>query len=191
MSRPLAWVGLYRRLVGLYPAEHRDRFGDEMVQAFADMARDGASPARLAAALVETLGWLCAEHWRNLTMTHPHPRSRLWLAVALMAPAAVLFTIVMWELQPFNGLMQAWTSGPDGHQTPAGGAVFSTILVLGFAGLAWSAFLAVRPGPNGGVAVRATAAGLALAFLAIASPLLHDAFTEVVACEIRRIPNCD
>lgn len=186
-------VWFYGRLSQLYPAEHRDRFADEMARTFADMERDGASGARLAGAFAETLGCLAVEHWRHFAMTNPFRglRSRVWIAAAMMAPAAALFSIVMLELQPFNGLMQDWTSGPDGRQTPAGAAVFSAILLLGFAGLAWSAFVAVRPGRNGGVAIRATAAGLALAFLALSMPLLHDAFQEVVACEIRRTPNCD
>lgn len=188
-----ALIRVYGWLVRLYPAEHRDRFAEEMARTFADMDRSGASGARMAGALMETVGCLGAEHWRHLVMTPPfrHPRSRVWIAAAMMAPAAALFSIVMLELQPFNGLMQDWTSGPDGRQTPTGGAAFSAILLLGFAGLAWSALLVVRPGRGGGMKVRAAGAGLALAFLALASPLLHDAFQEVVACEIRRIPNCD
>ena len=65
-------VSLYRQLLRLYPAIHREQFADEMIAVFADVEADTLSKGRLARGVFWTreiagiLGGVLHEHWRAL-----------------------------------------------------------------------------------------------------------------------------
>lgn len=102
---PHAWghERLYRRLLRLYPAAFRGRFGDEMAQLFGDQLRDAraaGAPAGVARMWLRTLGDLAltaaSEHARrDRTVAHsltaaPSVASRLLGIVGILGGAALL-----------------------------------------------------------------------------------------------------
>lgn len=65
-------VSVYRQLLRLYPAIHREQFADEMMAVFADVEADTLSKSRLARGVFWTreiagiVGGILHEHWRAL-----------------------------------------------------------------------------------------------------------------------------
>lgn len=99
---------VYRGLLGLYPAEFRRRFEDDMVQLFHDRLRDarvGRTPggAVLAwiALLVDAVVTASLEHlWRNQTVAHsltsaPSRTSRVLGVAGIAAGLAILAAFVI------------------------------------------------------------------------------------------------
>jgi hypothetical protein len=65
-------VSVYRQLLRLYPAIHREQFADEMMAVFADVEADTLSKGKLARGVFWTreiagiVGGILHEHWRAL-----------------------------------------------------------------------------------------------------------------------------
>jgi hypothetical protein len=95
VRRVRAW---YARLLRLYPASFRDRFGDGMAQTFADLCRERVDSGRGVAALVlwtfaETSIALLTEHlarFRRLTMTSDSTRVLKIVQTGAIALAGVV-----------------------------------------------------------------------------------------------------
>jgi hypothetical protein len=107
---------LYRTLLGLYPAEFRTRFGDEMVQLFGDQLRDARvrdAPVGTARTWLGTIGDLAltaaSEHARrDRTVAHslaipPSPLTRV-LGLTGILGGAVLLAAFFVEIGAWNGL---------------------------------------------------------------------------------------
>lgn len=62
-------VRIYRRLLKLYPAKHRDEYGEEMARCFADLCRDGAM-RRGVAGLVAAWGFVLRDYVGSLIQEH-------------------------------------------------------------------------------------------------------------------------
>jgi hypothetical protein len=100
IPRESAYERVYRGLLGLYPAEFRARFSDDMVQLFGDQLRDSHSPVGAALTWVRALGDVAftaaSEHARrNRTVAHslsaaPSIASRLLGLVGILGGAALL-----------------------------------------------------------------------------------------------------
>jgi hypothetical protein len=100
---------LYARLVRLYPAPFRDRFGEQLVQTFGDLCRERQQAGRGLLGLVlrtfaETLAAIARE--RSATMNpwqNPYVRVALGTVVLLMIPlVAMRFTdVVAWDRTDF------------------------------------------------------------------------------------------
>ncbi|MCT2584238.1 hypothetical protein [Actinophytocola gossypii] len=78
----------YHRLVALYPRDHRERHGEEMLGVLMDGATEHARPG-----LRETVDllWGAARlHLRRMVTADGKPTRDVWAAVALLGPLAVL-----------------------------------------------------------------------------------------------------
>jgi hypothetical protein len=102
---------VYRGLLGLYPADFRARFSDDMVQLFGDQLRDSRSPVEAATtwlrAFADVAITAASEHARrNRTVAHSLPAapsiaSRLLGLVGILGGAALLVAFLPFAIEEF------------------------------------------------------------------------------------------
>lgn len=107
---------LYRLLLRLYPAQHRREYGDLMVQAFRDLAREAYGQRGLIGLLllwpgllVDTFRTAYSEHRANTqprSMSFSQSYSRLHILTAIMPPLALIvyffFVAERWDIMAIN-----------------------------------------------------------------------------------------
>jgi hypothetical protein len=162
-------LSLYRHLLRLYPATHRDRFGEEMVSVFGEMQAEATSMgigAQIGFYLRETAGLMMGalqERWRSLaggsiwllfpTSLFPTRRVRMHSEFRFPKTTAVLMTIILagvvLAIKKGETISSSHVNPPIGPLPPTHsvllGGIFLTLAFFYAAGLiGWAILFAMR-----------------------------------------------
>jgi hypothetical protein len=157
-------VSIYRGLLRLYPALHRERFGDEMVAVFGEMETDTASKTMVARAAfwvreaAGVVGGALQEHWRVLggdSMGLWFPPRRFTMRTEFRFPktTAVLMMIILagvvLAIKKGETISSSHVNPPIGPLPPTHsvllGGIFLTLAFFYAAGLiGWAILFAMR-----------------------------------------------
>jgi hypothetical protein len=157
-------VSIYRSLLRLYPALHRERFGEEMVAVFGEMETDTVSKSmveRAAFWIRETAGVVSGalqEHWRvlgcdSIGLWFPQRRFTMRTEFRFPKTTAVLMTIILagvvLAIKKGETISSSHVNPPIGPLPPTHsvllGGIFLTLAFFYAAGLiGWAILFAMR-----------------------------------------------
>jgi len=157
-------VSVYRQLLRLYPAIHREQFADEMMAVFADVEADGLSKGKLARGVFWTreiagiVGGILHEHWRALggdSVGLCFPTRRLTMRTEFRFPktTAALMTIILagvvLAIKKGETISSSPVNPPIGPLPPTHsvllGGIFLTLAFFYAAGMiGWAILFAMR-----------------------------------------------
>jgi hypothetical protein len=160
-------VSIYRSLLRLYPALHRERFGEEMVAVFGEMETETISKnmvERAAFWVRETAGVLSGalqEHWRALggdAIGLWFPRRRFMMRTEFRFPkaTAVLMAIILGGVmlaiqkgESISASLQGAASPPIGpihpvHSVLLGGIVMGFVFFYAAGLIGWAILFVMR-----------------------------------------------
>lgn len=148
---------LYRYLLCLYPADHRDQFGDEMIEVFRDAQADAAKQSMIsrgAFCLREAAGLLTGavrQHFLALGagrvwLSFPTRRFSMRNGFRFPKSTAVLMTLilagVLVAIEKGEGIVASLAATPHFDMLPSLAFMFGVVYVLGVAG--WVILFALR-----------------------------------------------
>jgi hypothetical protein len=157
-------ISVYRQLLRLYPAIHREQFADEMIAVFADVEADTLSKGRLARGVFWTreiagiVGGILHEHWRALggnSVGLCFPIRRLTMRTEFRFPktTAALMTIILagvvLAIKQEETISSSPVNPPIGPLPPTHsvllGGIFLTLAFFYAAGMiGWAILFAMR-----------------------------------------------
>jgi hypothetical protein len=157
-------VSVYRQLLRLYPAIHREQFADEMIAVFADAEADALSKGRLARGAFWTreiagiVGGVLHEQWRALggdSVGLCFPARRLTMRTEFRFPktTAALMTIILagvvLAIKKGETISSSPVNPPIGPLPPTHsvllGGIFLTLAFFYAAGMiGWAILFAMR-----------------------------------------------
>jgi len=160
-------VSIYRRLLRLYPAPHRERFGDEMVAVFGEMETEIVSKSmveRAAFWVRETAGVLSGalqEHWRvfgcdAIGPWFPQRRFTMHTEFRFPKATAVLMALILGGVmlaiqkgESISASLQGAVSPPIGpihpvHSVLLGGIVMGFVFFYAAGLIGWAILFAMR-----------------------------------------------
>jgi hypothetical protein len=157
-------VSVYRQLLRLYPAIHREQFADEMMAVFADVEADGLSKGKLARGVFWTreiagiVGGILHEHWRALggdSVGLCFPTRRFTMRTEFRFPktTAALMTIILagvvLAIKKGETISSSPVNPPIGPLPPTHsvllGGIFLTLAFFYAAGMiGWAILFAMR-----------------------------------------------
>ena len=157
-------VSLYRQLLRLYPAIHREQFADEMTAVFADVEADTLSKSRLARGVFWTreiagiVGGILHEHWRawggdSVGLCFPTRRFTMRTEFRFPKTTAALMTIILagvvLAIKKGETISSSPVNPPIGPLPPTHsvllGGIFLTLAFFYAAGMiGWAILFAMR-----------------------------------------------
>jgi hypothetical protein len=183
----------YRRLLGLYPRNFRERFGDSMEQTFDDLRRErsasGGGMLRLVVWLfAETSLGVVRENVAALSRARPaHHHRYALIGLLLFLPIAILVAAIWLDLAVVRDLL---THEDDRPNLLGWTVIVGWLLVLPLA-FVLALLPMLRKGPN---RKRRLYALNLLVCVVISIPIattLYGLGEEIYRCEIRGLANCD
>jgi phosphotransferase system glucose/maltose/N-acetylglucosamine-specific IIC component len=133
---------LYKKLLAFYPRAFREQFGESMRQTFNDLCNERQTQAKpisfgfLLGMFVETSFGIVKERFfqikNGVTMEDiiSKPRSASIIGLILALPLAILFLILLSDIEPLNNYLKTLTTNADGYGLNAFGKVFFIFLLL-------------------------------------------------------------
>ncbi len=160
-------VSIYRSLLRLYPAPHRERFGEEMVAVFGEMETETVSKnmvERAAFWIRETAGVVrgaLQEHWRavggdSIALWFPQRRFTMHTEFRFPKATAVLMAIILGGVvlaiqkgESISASLQGAASPPVGpihpvHSVLLGGIVMGFVFFYAAGLIGWAILFAMR-----------------------------------------------
>jgi hypothetical protein len=160
-------VSIYRRLLRLYPAPHRERFGEEMAAVFGEMETDTVSKSMVERAAFwfrETAGVLSGavrEHWRalggdSIGLWFPQRRFTMHTEFRFPKATAVLMAIILGGVmlaiqkgESISASLRDAVSPPIGpihpvHSVLLGGIVMGFLFFYAAGLVGWAILFAMR-----------------------------------------------
>jgi len=160
-------ITLYRSLLRLYPAFHRERFGEEMIAVFAEMQAETVSKGTMARAvfcLREGAGVVAGalqEHWRALGgedvwLWFPTRRFTMRTEFRFPKATAVLMTIILGGIilaiqkgEAISTSLRGAVSPPIGpihpvHSVMVGGILLGFVFFYAAGLIGWAILFAMR-----------------------------------------------
>ncbi len=157
-------ASVYRKLLCLYPALHRERFGEEMVAVFGEMQAETASKSKLDKGMffvrevAGVLGGALQEHWRalggnSIGLWFPPRRFTMHTEFRFPRTTAVLMTIILagvvMAIKKGETISSSHVNPPIGPLPPTHsvllGGIFLTLAFFYAAGMiGWVILFAMR-----------------------------------------------
>lgn len=195
---------IYRKLLGLYPRAFREQLGESMEQTFNDLCverKRGTERGWFGFVLwmfVETVVGIIKEHalrmkeGNTMKQTLIHPRTAAIIGCILSLPFALLFTLLMLNIEPNFGPLQPLLQNPDPDQPN----VVGSLIALGTVLLVLVAFMlnlrligrTVRAG--GSITTHPVNLALAVAAFAGIVFVVGAIIVDQYPCWVG-VPNCD